>query len=111
VSDAGKTVLISGAGIGIGRATALAFGAAGYRVIVTDVLEADGEAVATEIRRAGGAAEFHLLDVRSTEAAERVVADVGRRAPPNTAPLDRRTGGCRRKRQNCASCPASTGIG
>ena len=79
MSDTDKTVLISGAGIGIGRATALAFGAAGYRVIVTDVLDAEGEGVATEIRQAGGAAEFHPLDVRSTEAANRVVADIERR--------------------------------
>ena len=32
-----KSVLITGAGIGIGRATAMAFGKAGYRVIVTDI--------------------------------------------------------------------------
>ena len=71
-----QTVLITGAGIGIGRATALAFGAAGYRVIVTDVLAREGQAVADEVIAAGGEAEFHLLDVRSTERAEAVVADV-----------------------------------
>jgi len=69
-------VLITGGGIGIGRSTALAFGRAGYRVIVTDVLDAAGEAVAAEVRAAGGAAEFHHLDVCSTPAAEAVVADV-----------------------------------
>ena len=79
MSDAGKTVLISGAGIGIGRATSLVFAAAGYRVIATDVLEAEGHAVVADIQAAGGAAEFHPLDVRSTEAADRVVADVERR--------------------------------
>lgn len=71
-----KTVLVTGAGIGIGRATALAFGAAGWRVIVTDVLAAEGEAVAAEIAAAGGAAEFHTLDVTSTARAEEVVAAV-----------------------------------
>jgi 3-oxoacyl-[acyl-carrier protein] reductase len=69
-----KTVLITGAGIGIGRATAAAFGKAGWRVIVTDVLEREGAAVAEAIRAAGGAAEFHALDVTSTRRADEVVA-------------------------------------
>lgn len=71
-----KTVLITGAGIGIGRATAKAFGSQGWRVIVTDVLEAEGAAVAAEIIDAGGTAAFHALDVTSTEAAEAVLAQV-----------------------------------
>lgn len=71
-----QTVLITGGGIGIGRATAHAFGRAGYRVIVTDVLEREGAAVAAEVTQAGGEAEFHPLDVRSTAQAETVVGDV-----------------------------------
>jgi 3-oxoacyl-[acyl-carrier protein] reductase len=69
-----KTVLITGAGIGIGRATAKAFAKAGYTVVATDVLEKEGAAVVDEIARGGGKAEFHTLDVRSTEAADAVVA-------------------------------------
>ncbi|MGC2787287.1 MAG: SDR family NAD(P)-dependent oxidoreductase [Roseiarcus sp.] len=68
-----KTVLITGAGIGIGRATAKAFAKAGYTVVATDVLEKEGMSVADEIARGGGKAEFHKLDVRSTEAADAVV--------------------------------------
>ena len=68
-----QTVLITGAGIGIGRAAAKAFGKAGYHVIVTDVLEKEGQAVAAEI---GKNAEFHKLDVRSTENANAVIAAV-----------------------------------
>jgi 3-oxoacyl-[acyl-carrier protein] reductase len=71
-----ETVLITGAGIGIGRATARAFGRAGYHVVVTDVLETEGRAVAAEIAAAGGSAEFHRLDVRSTEAADALVASI-----------------------------------
>ncbi|WP_339947225.1 SDR family NAD(P)-dependent oxidoreductase [uncultured Albimonas sp.] len=71
-----KTVLITGAGIGIGRATAKTFAAAGWRVIVTDVLETEGAAVVADIEATGGAAEFHPLDVTSTPAAEALVARI-----------------------------------
>lgn len=70
------TVLITGAGIGIGRAAARAFAAAGYRVIVTDVLDVEGESVAAAIKAGGGDAAFHHLDVRSTEQAEAVLRAV-----------------------------------
>ena len=46
-----KTVLITGAGIGIGRSAALAFAKKGYRVIVTDILEEEGSAVVSEITK------------------------------------------------------------
>ena len=72
-----ETVLITGAGIGIGRAAAKAFGKAGYRVIVTDVLEKEGAAVVQQIVNEGGVAEFHKLDVRSTPAADALVEAIG----------------------------------
>ena len=71
-----ETVLITGAGIGIGRATAKAFASAGHKVIVTDILEKQGRAVVAEIAGAGGTAEFHKLDVRSTADADALVAAV-----------------------------------
>ncbi len=71
-----KTVLITGAGIGIGKATAHAFAKDGYRVIVTDVLVDEGNAVAEDIKRAGGSAEFHALDVTSTDQTNAVIAAV-----------------------------------
>lgn len=71
-----QTVLITGAGIGIGRASAQAFAAAGHHVVVTNVLEAEGRSCVDEIRAAGGSAEFHHLDVRSTEAADALVARI-----------------------------------
>jgi 3-oxoacyl-[acyl-carrier protein] reductase len=73
------TVLITGAGIGIGKATAAAFAKAGHRVVVTDILEAEGQAVAKAITDSGGQAEFQRLDVTSTSEAEAVVAAVERR--------------------------------
>lgn len=71
-----KTVLITGAGIGIGRSTAVAFSKKGYRVIVTDILEDEGADVVSEINKAGGTAKFYFLDVTSTENANSVVESV-----------------------------------
>jgi 3-oxoacyl-[acyl-carrier protein] reductase len=71
-----KTVLITGAGIGIGKATSFAFARVGFHVAVTDVLAVEGEAVATAIREEGGSASFHRLDVRSTAQAEAVAAEI-----------------------------------
>ena len=71
-----ETVLITGAGIGIGRAAAKAFAAKGAHVVVTDVLEAEGNSVVAEIKAAGGSAEFHRLDVRSTAEADALVAKI-----------------------------------
>jgi len=69
-------VIVTGAGIGIGRATSIAFGRAGYHVVVTDVLEAEGNTVAEGIRAEGGSAEFQFLDVTSTERTDALVADI-----------------------------------
>ena len=71
-----ETVLITGAAIGIGRATAKAFAKAGQHVIVTDLLEKEGHAVVAEIAAVGGSAEFHKLDVRSTGQADALVAAI-----------------------------------
>ena len=70
------TVLITGAGIGIGRATAKAFGKAGHTVVVTDILDQEGKSVAAEITKTGGKAEFRKLDVTSTAQADALVAAV-----------------------------------
>jgi 3-oxoacyl-[acyl-carrier protein] reductase len=71
-----RTILITGAGIGIGRATALAFAAGGDHVVVTDVLEAEGKAVVGDIAARGGSAAFMTLDERSTAESDRVVGEV-----------------------------------
>ena len=67
--------LVTGAGIGIGEATALTLGKLGYRVIVTDILEKEGKAVARKINRSG-AADFYYMDVSDTDNVNSVVADV-----------------------------------
>ena len=71
-----RTMLVTGGGIGIGRATAIAFARAGYHAVVTDILEAEGRDVVAAITAAGGQATFHPLDVRSTAGVDEVVATV-----------------------------------
>ena len=77
-----KTVLITGAGIGIGRATAFTFARDGYHVVVTDIVADEGKDVAREISDNGGSAEFHMLDVTLTEDADQVVGAVQREHGP-----------------------------
>lgn len=76
------TVLITGAGIGIGAATARAFSTAGYRSIVTDVLEKEGESVASGIRSDSFEAEYHYLDVTDTGAVDSLVSEIQNRYGP-----------------------------
>jgi NAD(P)-dependent dehydrogenase (short-subunit alcohol dehydrogenase family) len=58
-----KVVLITGAGNGIGRATALAFAKQQASVVVADINRADGEETVNQITQAGGIATFILCDV------------------------------------------------
>jgi len=59
-----KVALVTGAASGMGAATARLFAREGARaVVVADVLDTEGEAVVTEIRKAGGTATYVHLDV------------------------------------------------
>jgi len=74
---AGRLVIVTGASSGIGRATALAFGAAGATVVAVDLAETPvegGGPVVDAIREAGGTAEFAALDLGDTSAIDRLVA-------------------------------------
>jgi len=64
---AGKVVVITGAGAGIGRATALMFAANGAKVVVTDVNEATGRETVERITATGAEAFFAPHDVASEE--------------------------------------------
>ncbi len=59
----GRVVVVTGANRGVGRGLALAFGAAGARVVATARDEEAGRAVVEEIRRRGAEATFARCDV------------------------------------------------
>lgn len=59
----GKVVLITGAGGGIGRATALAFAKAGARLMLTDIGESAGQETTAQANALGGEARFLEVDV------------------------------------------------
>ncbi len=66
-------VLITGAGGGIGRATALAFAGSGAAVVVVDIAEEAAAETVRLVRASGGEASVVLADVsRSTDAARAV---------------------------------------
>ncbi len=60
-----KAAIISGAASGMGASTAKIFTNEGAKVLVTDMLEDEGAAVAAEITAAGGTAQFQRLNVTS----------------------------------------------
>ena len=60
---AGATAVVTGGGSGIGRASALAFAAAGASVVVADIAEADGNETAQLIEKEGGKAAYTRVDV------------------------------------------------
>src|SRR5437867_2914873 len=76
---AGKVALISGGARGMGAAEARLFGHEGARVVVGDILEAEGAAVVAEVMAKGGEAVFVRLDVTNESDWERAVAMAERR--------------------------------
>lgn len=70
----GKNGIITGAGSGIGRASALAFARAGARVVIMDTAAEPLEDTARLIREAGGTVETMVGDASDEDLAESMVA-------------------------------------
>src|ERR1700760_2868453 len=68
-----KVALITGAGSGIGRESALVVPRDGGRMVVADVNEEAGRAVVEELRAAGGEAVYVHADVSRSSDAEGMV--------------------------------------
>lgn len=69
----GKVVVVTGAGSGIGRASAIGFATDGARVVVNDVNPTTAEETAALIRSNGGEAHAHAADVGDSAAVDALI--------------------------------------
>ncbi|XOV84959.1 MAG: SDR family NAD(P)-dependent oxidoreductase [bacterium] len=69
----GKTAIVTGAGRGVGEATAMRLAAAGARVLVNDLDEAEALACVSAIRSGGGEAMPCAGDITATQFPERLI--------------------------------------
>lgn len=68
-----KVALITGAGSGIGRATAILFAKEGSKVVVADCAKESGEQTVEIIKNAGGEASFVYVDVSRADDVQRMI--------------------------------------
>jgi NAD(P)-dependent dehydrogenase (short-subunit alcohol dehydrogenase family) len=75
----GKVVLVTGGASGIGRAASERLGRAGGQIVLTDIQDALGEAVAKGIKDAGGKAIYLRQDVTNEEGWVSIVGEIRKR--------------------------------
>lgn len=69
----GKVAIITGAGSGIGEATALTFAKEGAKVVAVDVVDSAGTETVEQVRSAGGESIFVRTDVTSSDEVQAMV--------------------------------------
>jgi NAD(P)-dependent dehydrogenase (short-subunit alcohol dehydrogenase family) len=72
----GRSIIVTGAGGGIGRAASLCFAAAGASVVVADMDEKSGQETVEEIAAQGGDARFVKTDVADEDSVASLVETV-----------------------------------
>lgn len=73
----GKNAVVTGAGSGIGKATALTFGKAGANVFVADLNKENAEATVNEIKQAGGNATAIIVNVTAQSEVQQAFQQAG----------------------------------
>ncbi|ANI88185.1 short-chain dehydrogenase [Arachidicoccus ginsenosidimutans] len=73
----GKNAIVTGAGSGIGKATALTFGKAGANVFVADLNKENAEATVNEIQQAGGNATAIIVNVTAQSEVQQAFQPIG----------------------------------
>ncbi|XP_055997346.1 epidermal retinol dehydrogenase 2-like [Ostrea edulis] len=80
-SVAGETVLVTGAGSGIGRLLSKKFAALGGRLVLWDINEAGNEETAEQVKALGATVKTYTVDLSSRDsiykAAQQVKTDIG----------------------------------
>ncbi|MEW5703838.1 MAG: glucose 1-dehydrogenase [Pseudomonadota bacterium] len=74
-----KVALVTGGAMGLGEAMCRLLAKEGAKVVLTDIKEAEGQATAAAIAKAGGTAFFLAQDVRSEERWKEVTAETIKR--------------------------------
>ena len=69
----GKTVVVTGAGSGIGQAAAMLFASYGANVVAADISEAAAEKTAEIIRRNGGRVHVVPVDISQSQQVDRLI--------------------------------------
>jgi len=71
----GKVAIVTGAGQGLGKASAVVLAKEGAKVVVADINEVNGQAVVDQITAEGGSAIYQKLDVTSEDNWKTVVGN------------------------------------
>src|ERR1700759_2220808 len=72
-----RTILITGAGSGLGRGISLGLAKQGHTILATDLQREGAAETAAQVQQAGGKAKAFALDVTSEEDVQRMLRELG----------------------------------